>query len=257
LCQLPFFQILKAIYPLTNGQCSETICNIQAPLLGKALSKSELLYEKLMVVGGFTRHDVANKLSAINGYCHILKKKYADMLDIVDSLAKIEHSVKEAMTIFDFARAYEKLGAEELVDVNVEKIVDEAVGMFSGLSFELINDCAGLKVRADSLLRQLFYNFIDNTRKYLRKVTTAKIYYENDVQGTIRLIYEDDGDGIPAKNKERLFKKGFSTGGSSGFGLFLSKKMVEVYGWTITEEGEPGKGAKLIITIPKRMEKMV
>jgi signal transduction histidine kinase len=71
------------------------------------------------------------------------------------------------------------------------------------------------------------------------------------------LIYEDDGDGIPAKNKERLFKKGFSTGGSSGFGLFLSKKMVEVYGWTITEEGEPGKGAKLIITIPKRMEKMV
>jgi hypothetical protein len=27
--------------------------------------------------------------------------------------------------------------------------------------------------------------------------------------------------------------------------------MVAVYGWTITEEGEPGKGVKFVITIPK------
>ena len=37
----------------------------------------------------------------------------------------------------------------------------------------------------------------------------------------------------------------------TGFGLFLTKKMMDVYGWTINETGEPGKGARFTITIPK------
>jgi signal transduction histidine kinase len=47
----------------------------------------------------------------------------------------------------------------------------------------------------------------------------------------------------------KLFELGFSTGKSSGLGLYLVKKMMDVYGWTITEEGEPGKGVKFVITI--------
>ncbi len=65
----------------------------------------------------------------------------------------------------------------------------------------------------------------------------------------MRLVYEDDGVGISEDNKSKLFKEGFSTGGSSGFGLFLIKKMIDVYGWTITEEGEPGKGVKFVIRL--------
>ena len=53
------------------------------------------------------------------------------------------------------------------------------------------------------------------------------------------------------ENKPRLFKEGFSTGGSTGFGLFLTKKMMDVYGWQIQEDGTPGIGAKFTITIPK------
>ena len=66
----------------------------------------------------------------------------------------------------------------------------------------------------------------------------------------MRLIYEDDGVGISSENKLRLFTEGFSTGGSTGFGLFLSKKMMDVYGWKIQETGEEGKGAIFTITIP-------
>jgi signal transduction histidine kinase len=65
------------------------------------------------------------------------------------------------------------------------------------------------------------------------------------------LIYEDNGVGISAENKKKLFSIGFSTGGSTGFGLFFIKKMVDVYGWTITEGGEPCKGAKFVMTIPQ------
>jgi hypothetical protein len=44
--------------------------------LSKALARAELLNEKLSVVGGFTRHDVKNKLAAVNGNLY-LAKKYA------------------------------------------------------------------------------------------------------------------------------------------------------------------------------------
>jgi hypothetical protein len=67
----------------------------------------------------------------------------------------------------------------------------------------------------------------------------------------VRLIYEDDGVGISTENKKNLFTEGFSTGNSTGFGLFLSKKMMDVYGWKIQETGELGKCAKFLITIPR------
>jgi signal transduction histidine kinase len=98
---------------------------------------------------------------------------------------------------------------------------------------------------------QLFYNLIDNTRKYGKKTTTINIYYEKAESGELRLIYEDDGVGISAENKLKLFHESFSTGGSTGFGLYLIKKMVKVYGWNIAEEGKQGKGAKFTIIIPK------
>ena len=58
--------------------------------------------------------------------------------------------------------------------------------------------------------------------------------------------------GIPAANKPHLFKEGYSTGGSTGLGLYLVKKMMEVYGWTIQETGKPDKGAQFTITIPRQ-----
>jgi PAS domain S-box-containing protein len=213
--------------------------------------KIELMNEKLRVVGSLTRHDVRNKLSTITGYSHILKKKHPDQADLVDGLDKMVQAVRESLKIFDFAKAYEQIGIEKLVFIDVEKAINEAVDMFSGLTFKVVNDCHGLTVRADSLLRQLIYNFIDNTRKYGKKTKVAKIHYKKLASGNLELIYEDDGVGIPFEDKQQLFKQGFSTGGSTGFGLFLAKKMIDVYGWSVDEEGKPGEGARFVITIPK------
>ena len=67
----------------------------------------------------------------------------------------------------------------------------------------------------------------------------------------MKLFYEDNGVGISEANKPRLFEAGFSTGKGSGLGLYLIKKMMDVYGWKIEENGEPSVGAKFTITIPK------
>jgi PAS domain S-box-containing protein len=218
--------------------------------LSLALTKAQLLNEKLGVVGSLTRHDVRNKLSTITTYSYILKKKYANRHDIVDCLGKMEQSVKDSVKIFDFAKTYEQLGVETLANVDVEETVNEAIKMFSDLRFKVINECHGLTVRADSLLRQLIYNLIDNTKKYGQKTKTVIISYQKTTQSGLQLIYKDDGVGIPLENKQKIFKQGFSTGNSTGFGLFLSKKVIEVYGWTITEEGRPDEGVKFVMTIP-------
>jgi signal transduction histidine kinase len=203
------------------------------------------------VWGGLTRHDVRNKLSTVTGYAYLLKKKHADQADIIDGLEKMEQAVKDSMRIFEFAKIYEQIGVEELTYVDVETTVNEAGALFPDLTIKVVNGCHGLTVLADSFLRQLFYNFIDNTRKYGQKTTGISVYYEKAEAGGLLLVYEDDGAGISAENKLNLFRQGFSTGGSTGFGLFLIKKMMDVYGWAIQETGEAGKGAKFVITIPR------
>ena len=218
--------------------------------LSSSLAKIQELNEKLRVIGGLTRHDVRNKLSAVTGYAYLLKKKHTDEADVVDGLSKMEQAVKDSMKIFEFAKMYEQLGVEELTNIDVETKITEATTLFSGTLPKIINKCQGLTVLADSFLRQMFYNFVDNTIKYGKKTTTIKVHYKETDQNNLTLTYEDDGVGISTENKSKIFSEGFSTGGSTGFGLFLTKKMTDIYGWSITEEGEQGKGAKFVITIP-------
>jgi len=67
-----------------------------------------------------------------------------------------------------------------------------------------------LNLLADSFLRQLFYNFIDNTKKYGKKTATIRIYYEKADEANLRLIYEDDGVGLSVENKLKLFSEGLA-----------------------------------------------
>ena len=236
---------------ITLQKTTEADLTFSLTSLSRSLDKIQELNEKLRVIGGLTRHDVRNKLSSVNGYAYLLRKKYKNQFEITDALSKIEQSVQEIVKIFDFAKMYEQIGVEELTYVNVGEKIDEARTLFSGSMPTLANECNGLTVLADSFLRQMFYNFIDNTRKYGKTTKNIRVYFEVESQNQLKLIYEDDGVGVPFENKQSLFKEGFSTGGSTGFGLFLTKKMIDVYGWLIQEVGEPGKGAKFVITIPK------
>lgn len=220
------------------------------------MQKTAVMNEKLQVVGGLTRHDVRNKLSTITGNIYLNKKRLSDHPEILESLNDMTSACEQIVRIFDFAKDYEMLGVEELTYINVEDAIQKAVSLFSDLKgVAVTNECHGLTVLADSLLRQLFYNLIDNSLKYGRKITNIRIHLEKTESDGLKLFYDDNGVGVANDEKLKLFKEGYTTGKGSGYGLYLIKKMVEVYGWIIQETGEPGKGVQFVITIPKVNQK--
>lgn len=216
--------------------------------LESSQNKLHMTNEKLSVVGKLTRHDVRNKLSVIANSLYLIKKKTMKDPKATNHLNTIELAIDQIAKIFDFAKTYEMLGVEKLSYIDVEKYIHE-IAMFHGLStVTLVNECSGLTVLADSLLKQLFYNLIDNSLKHGETVTSIRIYYEEE-KDKLMLIYEDNGIGIPEPEKERIFMEGYGKG--TGYGLYLIKKICEAYGWTIQETGDQKKGAKFVMTISK------
>jgi signal transduction histidine kinase len=219
-------------------------------VFNEAIGKVAELNEKLCVVEGLTRHDVRNKLSALNGRIYLLKKRLGCDENALQQLREMELVSQQILRILEFGKLYAQVGAEEMEDVDVEAHVDEAVTLFSDLKgAQLTNDCSGLKVLADSLLRQLFYNLIDNTLKYGEKTTKIRVHYEEE-ENQLKLIYGDNGVGIPSNVRKHLFKEGYGKG--TGYGLYLVKRICDAYGWKIEETGKEGQGAQFIMTILKK-----
>ncbi len=217
----------------------------------EADSKVAAANEKIRVVGSLTRHDVRNKLSIILSNAYLLKKRIGDSPKQAKLIANIESAVEASNKLFEFSSNFEKIGVEQPSEINVGEFFKQAVALQINLpKVQIVNDCNGFTVSADSLLRQIFYNLIDNSIKHGQKTRKIHVYFLEE-QDVTKLIYDDDGIGVPVANKPYLFAEGFTTGNGSGLGLMLVKKVVEAYGWTITEEGQSGAGVKFVMSIPK------
>lgn len=220
--------------------------------INKKSDELKRLNEKLEVVGRLTRHDVRNKLSTVVTNLYLAKKKLGDQHEAVDYLEDIQTAVDQATKIFYFVKIYEQLGTQELDPVDGEEAVEDAIQQISDLKgVEVKNQCKGLTVLADPMLPRLFYNLIHNSLQHggeeLSRITVDCRPEEPD---GIKVVYEDDGVGIPEEEKEKIFREGYGRG--TGYGLYLIREMCEVYGWTIKESGQPGQGVKFTITIPQK-----
>jgi len=139
--------------------------------LKESLENLRTLNEKLGVVGKLTRHDARNKLSVILNHLFLAKNQLSQADKVLEHLDAVESAVELIEKIFEFSRIYEKLGKEKLSCIDMKETFDESIALHScsdAISF--VNDCDGLMVLGDSLLRQLFYNLIDNSLKHGEKV---------------------------------------------------------------------------------------
>lgn len=134
------------------------------------------------------------------------------------------------------------------------------VGDSSGIELTLdIED--GLAVYADhGLLERAVGNLVDNAIKYggPKGHFTVSAHSEND--GRVAIYVSDDGPGIPAEERERLFERFYrgSTGRrsvrGSGLGLAIVRAIVEAHGGEVSLESEPGRGTRVCLELPMDSE---
>jgi signal transduction histidine kinase len=104
-----------------------------------------------------------------------------------------------------------------------------------------------LEIYADPLFSDVLTHLVENSLRHGDTVKNIIVTYHETPDG-LDLSIRDDGTGIPAEKKERIFE--YDSGGQAGIGLFICRQIVEVTGMTIRETGTPGKGAWFMIHVP-------
>jgi signal transduction histidine kinase len=218
----------------------------------KARQAIEMTNRKLNLLSSITRHDMQNKLTALGGFLELAKaeKDEAVVRTYLSHMEKITRVFQEEL---EFTRDYQDLGVQAPAWQEVAAIIREKESHLptQDVHREIAIQPKTLEIYADPLLGKVFYNLIDNSLRYGGDRMTAIHITSHEEGGAFVLVFADNGVGIPAKDKPRLFTKGF--GKNTGLGLFLSREILAITAISITENGEPGKGARFEITVPKGM----
>ncbi|MFA4859829.1 PAS domain S-box protein [Methanoregula sp.] len=205
--------------------------------------------QKLNLLSSITRHDILNQLTALQGYHLLLKDTVCDD----DQKRWIDKAIKAGDTIQSqilFTQQYQDIGLQHPFWQNISDCVTSVA---KNHGFSIVAADPGLmdiEVFADPLLKTVFYNLFENA--IMHGSTVGKICVRGEAEeSSYRIIIEDDGKGISDAYKEKIFQKGF--GNHTGLGLFLVREVLLITGLTITETGEPGKGARFEIQVPNTM----
>jgi signal transduction histidine kinase len=200
------------------------------------------------IFSAISRHDLLNKVTALSGYVELVRANTEDR-NILDYMIKQQMILGTIREQLQFIEDYEKIGVQKPSWQSLPMVVRKASALlpldFITLSLVEIDD---IELYADPLLLKVFYNLLDNTLRHGGKITSVRISAEKSDNGLL-IVYEDDGVGIPAKEKESIFLRG--KGKNTGLGLFLIREILSITGITIRENGLAGKGARFEIRVPE------
>ncbi len=213
------------------------------------------LNNKLTILSSITRHDIKNQLMALSTYLELTGES---LDDVPAASGYLRTGMEVARTMerqIDFTRVYEDMGTTAPVWQNISASVRRAVAALPVRDVKVEVDRSDLEIYADPLFEKVFYNLIDNALKYGGGAMTAIRISSRETGGGLVVACEDDGVGIPGGEKQHLFERGH--GKHTGLGLFLSREILSITGITIAESGEPGKGARFEILVPKDLYRVI
>jgi PAS domain S-box-containing protein len=208
--------------------------------------------KKLELIAGLIRHDTLNRLTSIVAGIDMIRS--GGPSDAVGKLlGRMETDAKMIARQLEFSSDYQKTVTGHPDWIPLKEVVEKVVSSWDrrDILFDLRLD--GLEVLSDYVLERVFSNLVEDSFNHGEHVTRIGIYYEG-VDGGVEVVYEDDGVGIPSKEKELIFDRGFGKG--TGYGLYLTREILGVSGVTIKEVGEYGRGAKFVIRFPRDLSRI-
>lgn len=232
---------------ITGRKALEDMLTSRAEELLQTTTALGLANKKLTLLSSITRHDINNQLTVLKGYIGMLETEQPDPR-LAEYCRKAVDAAERIEAMIRFTGEYEKIGITAPEWQDCATMVDTAAGQAPPGQVTLQNDLpAGMEVFADPLVVRVFYNLMDNAVRYGKKITTIRFFMRED-DGRRIIVCEDDGDGVPGADKERIFDRGF--GKNTGLGLALSREILDITGITIQETGTPGTGARFEMAVP-------
>ena len=210
-------------------------------------------------------HELKTPMSAIIGSVEILKRDGMESSEIfnefMDILLKESYRMQNIINdILELSRLDQTKVSLDYQELDVKAVVKESMDLFEPLAKEkhlsLIyhNQIKEPLILDYSTVKTILSNFISNAIKYSNEgIITIKTKKEDD---TFILSVQDEGIGIP-KNKlnyiyDRFYQvdKSRSSKISTGLGLSIVKKIVELNQGTIDVESSAGIGSTFIVKLP-------
>ena len=226
----------------------------------KILSSLEKSNEELKEYAHIVSHDLKSPLRSISALTawikmdnleHFDEDSLQNFEDIDITLDKMESLISD---VLKFSSLDSKVDEEQEVDLDV--LVKEVIHMlYIPLNITIdVNDTLPI-IRGDKIkFQQLFQNLIGNAIKFNDKENGYIQINVEEQKSFYKFTIKDNGIGIEKKNFDKIFKIFQSlkkSENSSGIGLSIVKKIVDIYNGEIWLESELNKGTTFHFTLKK------
>jgi two-component system sensor histidine kinase VicK len=224
-------------------------------------------------------HEMRTPLAAIEGYLALaLNPKTAQVDDNARNLLeKASNSTKHLGDLFRDLLTSSKAEDGRLISYptvieigeTLEQVTEAAKFSAKAKRLDLSYSVSADNSNGGKVIRPLYYSYVDanRIREVFQNIIDNSIKYTNEGQVVVRLTgdrstiqvqVQDTGAGIPAEDIPHLFQKFYRVDNSStrsvggtGLGLFICRKIIELYNGRIWVESEYGKGSTFFITLPR------
>ena len=207
-------------------------------------------------------HEIKNPLTPIQLCAERIRRHFSNSTGATSELVEectstIVGEVDSLKAIVDEFSQFARMPAPRAVPTDLHALLNEALALYSGLLGEVEfarRFAAKLpKVRADGeQIRRVIINLVDNAIEAMNRSGVITLETHHDPGASlVRLIVADNGPGIPAAEREKLFMPYYSTKRrGSGLGLAIVRRIVAEHGGTIDVGDNEPRGTRFIIELP-------
>jgi PAS domain S-box-containing protein len=201
----------------------------------------------LNLLSRITRNDISSQLLTLFGYMDLVEETpfEPEKRGYFNKMKQSAENIRQQIT---FTRDFQDIGVKTPQWQNVKQVILNANGNHDTSRYRVLIDIQNVEVYADKLLERVFYNLVDYANKYGGDISEIRMSAQETPEG-FRISIEHNGTGTPEEKKEDIFKEGYF--GNTEFGLFLSREILALSGIAIRETGEPDKGTRFWILVPK------
>ncbi|NWG14435.1 MAG: PAS domain S-box protein [Acidobacteria bacterium] len=230
----------------------------------KRLEEEVRIKERMAAIGHMAAgiaHEIRNPLTSMRGSAEILRSHASTsesdkrLLDIL--MRESDRLNRFVEDFLSFARPRDS--ARELVDL--KSLLQDSVALLENSpevraqhSVVLKTSPGEIRVLANAgQLRQVFWNLARNALHAMPGGGSLTVVAGPDRDEGAVVEFEDEGIGMTAEEKERLFQpfqSGFARG--TGLGLSIVYQIVRDHGGRIEVESEKGKGTRVLLYLPSR-----